>query len=796
MRIEQLVLYGPGDDDRVRFGPGVTVFAGLGPQEREDLIDTVVDALTGRLSNASVVYLDHEGRKVFADRTGASFAATGVVAPAPSELLGKDPATVASLLTLTAADLGLGQQVSAAEIQAELTEARSELERLRGELHDLTERGRAIATWEAELQDLDARIERADEDAARWAWLELRRHLDEVRAELNMVDQVHHGRTDRQILEAVDALRTTGALWADLAAAASELREELGALPAVSPDDLARVASTPSELPADLPARLEAWQAARDLRRTAEAELAQSRNEAPPTDDPLVAEFASLDQPRLWQVYEQLDQANEAYARVSDSVTRTELDPELEARIETAHLDVVRCQRDAERRFLPGMLGSGVLAVGALLAGQAISIILGVVMLVAATAMAGWLIAIPRRDLAAANLVEEQALAGADAGSWLGLHLRRLDSVTDLTERKKFESAANARAAAQVDWDEVAGPRAPEDLAGRVDAVRAHADAIDPKAVARRIEKANAFVSAAREAEAAAHQSLTNGLDPYGLVDGGGADLDPDQLSVILTRRVQAGKVARRAKKLALVEHREAEAARKLGEVLSHLGYDDGDLESRLERAIAAVAAARRRQDAGSRGRPEIEQEIARLDAELQATARPGWAEDAEPTGPPTHPDLLEARRREIGELVAAAAGPDVVGAERRYEVSLARVNGLEARLESLANGPGSLQQRLISRLGRTTWVGDHDESVPVFVDDALVSVPTAERMDLLDLVIRLSDHVQVVLLSEDPVVARWARDRSTRGGVTLYEAQPEPATADQADPIDPSRAGRVSALR
>ena len=785
MRIEQLVLYGPGDDDRVRFGDGVTVFAGLGAQERVDLIETVVDALTGRLPNASVVYTDHLDRRVFADRTGATFATTGSPAPAPSELLGKDPATVSALLTLTAGDLGLGARVSAEDLRAELAAARAELEALQAEHAEATERAGMVRTWQGELAELSARIERADEDAARWAWLELRRHLDEVRAELNMVDQVHHGRTDRQILEAVDALRSTGEVWADLAAAASELREALGPLPEVSGPDLARVAATPAELPAGFDGRVEAWQAASDLRRSAEADLAQAQRGAPEVDDD-VAAFAACDQIRLWAAHTELEQASEAYDQLAATMTQGELDPAVEDRIEEAHLEVVRRQRDLERRFRPGILGSATFAVCALLAGQSISLPLGVVLLVASVAMAGWLIVVPRRNLAAASLVEDQALTHADAGSWLGLHLRRLDAMTDGTDRKRFEAAANARAAAQVDWDEVAGSRTPGELTRLADAVRAHADATDPKAIARRLDEARAFETAARDAETAARNSLTNGLEAYGLVAGGGADLDPQQLTTILERRIQAGAVARRAKKLALLEHREAEAARRLGDVLSHLGYEDGQLESRLERAIAAVAAARHRQEAGSRSRADIERDIAVLDAKVQADARHGWAEQPEPAGPPTDPNLLEARRREIGELVAAAGRPDVVGAERRADVTQARVNDLETRLEELASGPSSLQQRLISRLGRTTWVADHEESVPVLVDEALVSVPVGERMDLLDLVVRLTDHVQVVLLTDDPVVARWARDRSSHASVTLYEAEPEPAPFESAVDPDP----------
>jgi hypothetical protein len=84
VRLEQLVLYSPGSDDRLRFGPHVTVFAGLGAVDRMELIETIVDALTGRLSNASVVFTDQAGRRVFADRTGATFADDGVEAPGPT----------------------------------------------------------------------------------------------------------------------------------------------------------------------------------------------------------------------------------------------------------------------------------------------------------------------------------------------------------------------------------------------------------------------------------------------------------------------------------------------------------------------------------------------------------------------------------------------------------------------------------------------------------------------------------------------------------------------------------------
>lgn len=776
MRLDQLVLHGPGDDDQMRFGPGVTVFAGLGPSERLALVETVVDALTARLANASIAYVDADGEKVYADRTGATYASSGAPAPRPDQLLGRDPVALGRLLTVTAGDLGLGRQDTPAQVQEQLGQARREVGQVRREYAELRERIEVVAAWKEELVDLDERIARADDDADRWAWTELRRHRDEVRAELAMRREGVDGHRDRHILDAVDALRATGETWTTAAAAAAVIRAELGHVPDVAEADLARVAATPADPPADLTTRLEAWHAAADLRRAADAELALSEQASPTVDDELVARFAALDQDRLWPAHAALAEATEAYVQVADAVGGPGTDPDTEAAVEAAHLEVIRYQRDVERRFLPGVLGSATFAVSAALASASIALLLGLVLLAASVAMAVWLLVAPRRRLAAAQGAEAAVLRDLGADSWLGLHLRRLDAATDVDQMKRFERAAQARAAAVVDWEEVAGDLDHAALAERADAVRAHADAIDPRAITRRREEARAFSLAAHQAEVAARASLMNGLEAYGIIAGGGTDLDPVQLPSLLAGRIEAGRVAREAKRLLVLEQREAEAARRLEDLLGHLGYPDGTLEDRLDRAISAVTAARQRQAVGERPIDDIELELEALDRQVATGARRAWTDTRDPTGPPADPDLLHARRRELSGLVTAAGQPDLVGAQRRHDLALARVEELERRLDELAGGPGSLQQRLIARLARTSLLGDREDTVPVFVDEAVTSVPTAERMELLDLLVRLSEHTQVIILTEDPVTGRWARDRAGNHTVLLYEADEEPA--------------------
>lgn len=784
MRLEQLVLYGPSSDDRIRFGPRFTVFGGLAAVDRLELIETIVDALTGRLSNASVVYTDRQGRRVFADRTGATFAEDGVIAPGPSELLGKDSSAVAGLLTLTAQDLGLGQQLPAVELQNQLVAARGAIEQLQADLERVMERSSQVEHWRAELARVDRRIASSDDDLARWAWFEQRRRLDELRTELAMFDAGGSGEADKVILASVDALRTAGATWADLAAAATELSEELGPLPSVSPADLARVAATPDALPATFNARVEAWRAARDAARTADAEVTELSRAPEPAADPLVEAFARLDQDRLWAAHETVAHAAEAYNSVTSVETApNDIDETTAHAVEQAHLLVVRAQRQADARTRPGIIGTAALIAGGLLALLSLPILVSIAMFVAAAALARWLVLIPRQALARATEVETEALSHTDAGSWLGLHLRRLDTVTSSADRKRFESAANHWIVAMVDWEEVAGDLAPDDLTSRADEVRQHAQAIDPKAASRRKEQARVQRDSTAAAERSARVSLAKGLEPFGLAGNTGSTLNPEELLAVVNRRIEAGRVARRAAKLATLRGREATASRHLEEILRHLGFVDGSLENRLGRAIQAIAVARQHQAVatGTRDRTDIEAEIARLTVIVDRTHRPTWSEDGEVPSAPADPNVLEARRREISELIAAAGQPDVVGAEHRYRVGLAKVQDLDARLTELAAGPGNLKQRLATRLSRTTRIGGNDETVPVLIDDAFVRLEESEKESLLDRLVELSEHTQIILLTDDPGATSWARSRAGHVPVTLFEvergASPAPTT-------------------
>lgn len=241
----------------------------------------------------------------------------------------------------------------------------------------------------------------------------------------------------------------------------------------------------------------------------------------------------------------------------------------------------------------------------------------------------------------------------------------------------------------------------------------------------------------------------------------------------MLERRIAAGQFARDVQELRCHEAVAAGASAELDRLLDRLGFSDGELAGRLDRAIEAVNAARLRDGAatGVRTRADLEAQSAALAHQVQATRRLSWDLTPEPTAKPADPDLLAARRGEVSELLATSEGPDLTDAQRRLAIMQEREAALEARLDELAQGPTSRHKRVTDRVARSTWIGDHEESIPVFVDEALGDLSADERSDVLDLLARLSSRTQVVVLSNDPVVSGWARRNTVDGLATLLEA-------------------------
>jgi hypothetical protein len=83
------------------------------------------------------------------------------------------------------------------------------------------------------------------------------------------------------------------------------------------------------------------------------------------------------------------------------------------------------------------------------------------------------------------------------------------------------------------------------------------------------------------------------------------------------------------------------------------------------------------------------------------------------------------------------------------------------------------LVERLIGWLGRARNGGSRGTPSLAVLNEALVGLTEQETWDLLDAVERLSATVQVVYLTNDPVVAAWATERIKSGTLHLFDTIP-----------------------
>ncbi|MBX3315217.1 MAG: hypothetical protein KF906_12970 [Actinobacteria bacterium] len=76
----------------------------------------------------------------------------------------------------------------------------------------------------------------------------------------------------------------------------------------------------------------------------------------------------------------------------------------------------------------------------------------------------------------------------------------------------------------------------------------------------------------------------------------------------------------------------------------------------------------------------------------------------------------------------------------------------------------------LVTHLARVKRAGRANESLPLVLDDPFGSLPEETRIELLELVERTSGPPQVILLTDDPAIASWARPRALSGDLDLVE--------------------------
>jgi hypothetical protein len=203
----------------------------------------------------------------------------------------------------------------------------------------------------------------------------------------------------------------------------------------------------------------------------------------------------------------------------------------------------------------------------------------------------------------------------------------------------------------------------------------------------------------------------------------------------------------------------------------------------------ARIALARARADI-DRARSEAQGEIHACDRELAALALaagvpvgaegPGAALTAALAGRRHQPAVaraaadddpaarLLARRRAAlrARMAELPDDADVAAARRR----MAAVADRLARLDG--SGPPDVERTRAALLGRIALLRPDGVTAiaPLVLDEALVGLAPDDLLDLLDLVLRVAERTQVVVLTGDPAVATWARHRAAGGQLRLVE--------------------------
>lgn len=131
------------------------------------------------------------------------------------------------------------------------------------------------------------------------------------------------------------------------------------------------------------------------------------------------------------------------------------------------------------------------------------------------------------------------------------------------------------------------------------------------------------------------------------------------------------------------------------------------------------------------------------------------------------HRDAAEAWQRMAGDVPVAWAldhRDDIVSAAR---VRVRAENPGGTQSEDLGT---VLAEELVVRLAEARRLGRTGESFPLVLDDPFVNFDSSVKPALLEMLVEASHRQQVILLTEDPDVAAWARLEAITGALSVVE--------------------------
>lgn len=786
MRFNELTLGDPGDELQLRFHPELTILSGLGRLDRRSLADSIIDSVGGqvpttlRLTDAAGVDQTISGPE-------------GVAAAAALGPLGTDPKLRRATMLMSETALGEAAKVDREGEPAALREARQSLAELTSELEAALEQQRCLDTLQADLDGLEHELAAAREGLARREYALVLARLERVRAEAAAIQAGTAGiDSDRRLLSSAAEARDLAAAWSAAEAKVrtlTALLERAEELDELAPADRARVARIPAEPPADLSALINKVRVTVAQRAALEDrihELSVSKLPAPST--PEVADLGAIDQSTLWGTAERLADTSATIQGLQISLGGLSIDG-LEDRsdathaIEAAHAAAEAAGRAAAAAKTPAAIGISVgialVVLGTLLVPVLIPI--GAVGALAAATM-GLLRPATRR--ARATRLEDAALRGVEAPSYLAFHLRRVEASVDPELRTKCDAAIAEHHAATEAWEDLVGVSIDVELAlslrGEIQSYSKSFQNLGE--TAEEIEQLRRMLhTQARPALEAAEATLVASLEAYLLDETNLEDLRALPSAVL--QQCELGAAARSQDDLEGAQAELDVALGRLEGMLLRLGFDTGPVDARVGALEWAVSRASDRESARAHGRPaeEVLRDLEALQAEADRLRRPEWSTATGTEAMAPSIDDLEARRVELlARLDQGAPEVDLVRLSDRRAAVERRVVALEAKhsgqdVSGQSGAVAEVQQRILAHLRAAATAGPAGDPVPVVLDDVLVRVPADRKWDVLDVLRRAGRDQQLIYLTEDAFVAAWARQRALDGTITLLELAPEP---------------------
>lgn len=768
MRYEELTLPLGGRELHVRFHPRLTVIAGLSGRQRHDLLDEIVQATRGVRSGGSVTLIDESGRRTTLD--GASGGGMG-------DVQRHTPQQWRSLLTVEADRFDLPRawdDPMRIALEGELEEELRQADELHAELDAIGDRRRRhssdrdeLRACEAQLAELGTSIERFRHTRAR-----LLVEGEQVRASLEALDAPESQiRRDDRLIEATSEIEMLATEWAALTEKRSRLGDQIGDGPRLDPALVTELVQIPGEVPEDLAMAIEELEGLRCAKGLAQEALQDTLDaSSPPVPaDSRVLTLAALDQDSLWLTHRNVLLAAEALADAErEAAAHTTAEPDQREHLEQVHAAAVEAAAVAEKRWLPTVLVSTVvLSVAAMLVLLDVWRVAPPVLTIAAIA---WLIrgvAIPELHARRTRRAEAAALGMVDATN-ISEYRARFSDDPNSGRWQRAEWLIADYGAANDEWHALVGAISPQDASGLEEAVQSWISQSDRDAHDRQVTRIRREIKTLSAQIATGSQHLRTLLQPYGV------DPHTPELEAHLDERVRAGCTARLQRSIEDLDESETKITRRLDAELVALGFEAGDLTSRISAFGRELDAAQRRvklrHDAPERSELVARAGDLRRRLAVPEPGVPGDGLDAA-AGGDERLEALRERRDRLQGRVDAFVDPDTGDLQCRLDAVARHIGELEAALApNLEPAATGLVDDLVETLVRyrPPWPATEGDSTPAFLDDPFATVEADPKRQLLAALIEVSRLVQVILLTGDAETTAWARDAAHQGSLSL----------------------------